>query len=956
MKKNRGFKLIALVLTLSLAFIVSAAMAGDTYQTGVVLEETVLNDTFVQSATMTDDKGNQITDLAAADPNNTITLQLVVSEPADAGNAAQQLPVDTNEIPVIYELDERLTAVNGGNSVVNWTYDAEDKVLEFSWVNGKPDGFTADIQVIPYIPAGNDLSGSYVLVTKTNVMVGSETYDDGTRHKLKSHKVTIENGMVRPDANMTEDPVWVLNHVSGNYYTVYSKNTGKYLKLEIPNHAVLEDTDEASAQKILIESRNGGYTFRFSGKGFSNSGNNATGGFACSDQATADNEIFILYPVSSVIDNATKDLSGTWAITNTTKKRMLSSETYSDGKLKADAYTNQNGTFIPFVDQITYWTFEHVVRDWYTVRSDSGYLNISSSGVSVSGTPQKLLAVSDDGFNTISLRSSDDYGVRNPDDYCFNVSKNGIRDSQVRITLKSASGISHEDVDISGSWAITTSSAQAALMAKAADGSKLSSVQYKVDDNGAVYSVDVNISKWTFTKKNGNTYTIQAEDGRYLCITNGKATLSNSESLVYIQKKDGKYRITDGYCYALSNIGTTSGYNGTYKVTESREWHTLAEVSKMNSAIAFDANGGTVSSVPDKMMGEAGEKVALPAMEGTKDGQDFIGWAEVNNIFSKNPGKNLMYHVVYKPGDEYEFTAGTKTLYAVYNRTVRKARFGIRKDGIIVDEPNDNDVKDYIGHFEVEGILKECHWVIDIDATKPVNDYYLENNVTANLNWVPSAQQIADALMKEGKVVFDPETQYVHYYVIKCVGTDYWKIDGVIRNKEEVAVTYNTNITGAAKTDIKNMPASKQVISGTEILIGADEDGNVLRPVRKGYVFKGWNTAPDGSGTYYSAGRYMRLRGNLNLYAQWEEGILSIDITPDWPEGKPAPSGTMITLTAELTGFDDLVRGEDYKLQWRYSTDLVNWIDEPGAHDMTLTYELNTTTAQYTWKVVAVDP
>lgn len=954
MKKNRGFKLIALVLTLSLAFIVSAAMAGDTYQTGVVLEETVLNDTFVQSATMTDDKGNQITDLAAADPNNTITLQLVVSEPADAGNAAQQLPVDTNEIPVIYELDERLTAVNGGNSVVNWTYDAEDKVLEFSWVNGKPDGFTADIQVIPYIPAGNDLSGSYVLVTKTNVMVGSEPYVDNGRNKLKSHKVTIENGMVHPDTS--EDPVWVLKHVSGNYYTVYSQNAGKYLKLTLPNHAVLEDTDEASAQKILIESRNGGYTFRFSGKGFNNSGNNSATGFACSNEGTADNEIFILYPVSSVIDSPTKDLSGTWAITNTTKKRMLSSETYSDGKLKADAYTNQNGTFIPFVDQITYWTFEHVVRDWYTVRSDSGYLNISSSGVSVSGTPQKLQALSNDGFNTFSLRSIDNYGVRSADDKYFNATTNGISDNLMQITLKSASDFSHEDADISGTWAITTPSAQAALLAKAKDGSKLSSVQYFEDDSGAVYTSTGAIDKWTFTRKNGNWYTIQTEDGRYLSIANGKAMLSNAESQVYIQKKGGKYRITDGYCYALSNVGTTSGYNGTYKVTESREWHTLSEVSTVNAFLSFDVNGGTASSVPNAIAGEAGEKVALPTMEGTKDGQDFIGWADVNNIFSKNPGKNLMYHVVYKPGEEYELPAGTSKLYAVYNRTIRKARFGIRKDGIIVDEPNDNKVSDYIGHFEVDGILKECHWVIDIDATKPVNDYYLENNVTANLNWVPSAQQIADALMKEGKVVFDPETQYVHYYVIKCTGNDVWKIDGVIRNKEEVAVTYNTNITGAAKTDIKNMPASKQVISGTEIMIGTDEDGNVLRPVRKGYVFKGWNTKPDGSGTYYSAGRYMRLRGNLNLYAQWEEGILSIDITPDWPEGKPAPSGTMITLTAELIGFDDLVRGEDYKLQWRYSTDLVNWIDEPGAHDMTLTYELNTTTAQYTWKVVAVDP
>jgi uncharacterized repeat protein (TIGR02543 family) len=266
-------------------------------------------------------------------------------------------------------------------------------------------------------------------------------------------------------------------------------------------------------------------------------------------------------------------------------------------------------------------------------------------------------------------------------------------------------------------------------------------------------------------------------------------------------------------------------------------------------------------------------------------------------------------------------------------------------------------VKNYIGHFEQDlSILKETHWVIDIDSTKPVNDYYVVNDIIANLNWVPSAEEIAAALMKEGKVEFDPETQYIHYYVLKCVEDTTWKIDGVIRNKTQVEISYNTNVPGTEKTSISNMPGAYQIVRGKEVLIGSDKDSTEIKtPNREGYVFNGWNTAPDGSGDNYSAGSYMRLTENLNLYAQWVESSddkLLIYITSSWPEGKPAYVGTLITLTANLSeGFE----GKSYKLQWEYSTDLENWTAEPGADQIDFTYELNETTAQYTWRVVAVD-
>jgi hypothetical protein len=97
------------------------------------------------------------------------------------------------------------------------------------------------------------------------------------------------------------------------------------------------------------------------------------------------------------------------------------------------------------------------------------------------------------------------------------------------------------------------------------------------------------------------------------------------------------------------------------------------------------------------------------------------------------------------------------------------------------------------------------------------------------------------------------------------------------------------------------------------------------------------------------------IQGNYRVIT--EPGILVIEngvyraikLTSDWPAGQPAYAGTMITMTAELIGFENV----DYTLQWQYSVDNKEWINEPGANGTSFTFELNETTVQYTWRVVA---
>ena len=80
-----------------------------------------------------------------------------------------------------------------------------------------------------------------------------------------------------------------------------------------------------------------------------------------------------------------------------------------------------------------------------------------------------------------------------------------------------------------------------------------------------------------------------------------------------------------------------------------------------------------------------------------------------------------------------------------------------------------------------------------------------------------------------------------------------------------------------------------------------------------------------------------------------DESSMSILVTSDWPEGQDGYIGAVITLTAELIGFE----GHEYTLQWQRSTDLENWEDIPGANEIQYVYVLDEVTAQYYWRPVA---
>ena len=78
---------------------------------------------------------------------------------------------------------------------------------------------------------------------------------------------------------------------------------------------------------------------------------------------------------------------------------------------------------------------------------------------------------------------------------------------------------------------------------------------------------------------------------------------------------------------------------------------------------------------------------------------------------------------------------------------------------------------------------------------------------------------------------------------------------------------------------------------------------------RTGYVFNGWNTVADGSGTAYSNGQMIKLTANLTLFAQWTKdqtgGTSTPDEAPSYAAGSFTEFGSGWNLGNRLDTYDN---------------------------------------------------
>ena len=285
------------------------------------------------------------------------------------------------------------------------------------------------------------------------------------------------------------------------------------------------------------------------------------------------------------------------------------------------------------------------------------------------------------------------------------------------------------------------------------------------------------------------------------------------------------------------------------KKEEHTEWFKVIVTDEYT--ITYDLNGGR-GTTPASVQAKTGEPITLPTGEGvSRSGYRLLGWSTQKDANTVNEHGDKI--TIYSLGGEY-VVSGDQTLYAVWAKiegaTAGTITIGLRKDGTIPDEPSiQNAEYVYLVRGEsVDDVLKyfsPAHTVSGVDNVKSalLTAFYTKVE-SANVN----------------RSFWNPDTQYVEWYVIKYQGNDSaWHIDGVVRNRDKVNLDYNGNGNTAGLA-----PDGKQYTPGTEVTVS---DQNTLQ--KTGYDFAEWNTAVDGSGTSYKPGDKITLQESITLYAQW---------------------------------------------------------------------------------------
>ena len=202
-------------------------------------------------------------------------------------------------------------------------------------------------------------------------------------------------------------------------------------------------------------------------------------------------------------------------------------------------------------------------------------------------------------------------------------------------------------------------------------------------------------------------------------------------------------------------------------------------------------------------------------------------------------------------------------------------------------------VIDASGNIKVENTFFSSNATIYAKWT--VNTYYLDLNgyldgtVTGSLSGFGTADVYINGIL----VADDVEDFYTEYpygttYEIKDIKTQTGKqyngvysgsLAGTITNTTGVFLDFSTIVYTVAydANGGSGAPGRQEKYHGIDITL------SILKPTKVGYLFLGWNTKADGSGTGYAPGASYAGNEDVPLYAQWKAAIDISIITPNAP-------------------------------------------------------------------------
>jgi LPXTG-motif cell wall-anchored protein len=295
---------------------------------------------------------------------------------------------------------------------------------------------------------------------------------------------------------------------------------------------------------------------------------------------------------------------------------------------------------------------------------------------------------------------------------------------------------------------------------------------------------------------------------------------------------------------------------------------------------------------------------------------------------------------------EFDYTSKTLSLYAVWGYTHTTSSyewnvssdyltmFSMRYDGTIPYEPSSSETKLYqsVKTKVSNAVSVYKHIYNDSDA--------VEKNIADGKE--PTASEIASAIntvinagnlgnlqieVQNNEIVvtqantsntstsypqFDKgEVLYVEWYVMKYDSSDGWHIDGTLLSKGKWTLEYDAN----CNTSVSNIISKTQYGTNATAIVHNTEDSNKnqsdVEPSRAGYIFKDWNTEPDGTGKTYKAGEEIEPQEagtTFKLYAQWSNGSASLNLQKTDEYGNPL-SGAKFVLDGNTKNMYTLTDG-----------------------------------------------
>ena len=333
-------------------------------------------------------------------------------------------------------------------------------------------------------------------------------------------------------------------------------------------------------------------------------------------------------------------------------------------------------------------------------------------------------------------------------------------------------------------------------------------------------------------------------------------------------------------------IYTSNNLNRTYSFK--------AETVELKNGKFSDITASNTTRVQFEVNNQ-GEQVYPTSLKKEISNYSFVGaFVDVNteiDYFSVQKDGNKYYPYYRTKNGNYEW-CDDETIYFVYSSGTALATTGtvvvaVRNDGKIPSEPSiQGDYYTYIGEGKGGGkpnvTLSTIFNPITTDKTGYTNGKRVDAVVGAEAvegRLQPGfydlfPERFSYSINGQWKT-FNPDTQYVDWYVIKYQYSDEkWHIDGVVRDKAKFTLDYEENIPQSAKTNGGLIPDGDEYAQGTTVEVKGLPRTNPLSV--EGYTFDGWNTQKNGSGTAYKAGDTIKLNNNVTLYAQWKKSEYTI--------------------------------------------------------------------------------